>query len=143
MRTVSLCLGAAAALAVSTGAFADAAADAQHHFESIAAGYVDDVMAAYAGNARFEWVGGPLNGSYVGTKPIREVWTKFTQANGPLEIKVTNLQESANPAGATVTANVEFKGKHPIKVRYVLLYRGGKLIDEVWQIDPKLEFARY
>jgi SnoaL-like domain len=141
MRTLSLCL-AAAALAVSTATFADAAADAQNHFQAIAAGYIDDVMAAYSGDARFEWVSGPLNGNYVGAKSIHQVWTKFAKVNGPLEVKVTNLEESANPAGATVTANVEFKGKKPIKVRYVLLYRSGKLIDEIWQIDPKLEFAR-
>ena len=33
---------------------------------------------------------------------------------------------------------VEFKGKNTIKVRYVLVYRGGKLVNETWQIDPKL-----
>jgi hypothetical protein len=37
-----------------------------------------------------------------------------------------------------VTANVQFEGKAPIKVRYVLLYRDGKLANEVWQIDPNL-----
>jgi ketosteroid isomerase-like protein len=142
MRTVSLYLGAAA-LVLSTSAFADAAADAQHHFKAIASGSIDNIMVAYSDNAYFEWVGGPLNGSYVGTKPIREVWAKFAKANAPLEVKVTKLEESGNTAGATVTANVEFKGKKPIKVRYVLLYRDGKLADEVWQIDPKLDFARY
>lgn len=142
MRIFSLCLGAAA-LAASTGAFADPAADAQRHFEAIASGHVDAIMSAYSSDARFQWVGGPLNGNYVGTKPIRAVWTKFAKANAPLQVEITKLEENANPAGATVTANVEFKGKKPIKVRYVLLYRGGKLVDEVWQIDPKLEFARY
>jgi hypothetical protein len=33
---------------------------------------------------------------------------------------------------------VTFTGKNVVKVRYVMLYRGGQLIDEIWQIDPKL-----
>lgn len=51
------------------------------------------------------------------------------------------LEESANPKGATVSANVQFEGKAPIKVRYVLTLREGKIVNEVWQIDPKLVFA--
>jgi hypothetical protein len=66
------------------------------------------------------------------------VWSKFTKSQGPLEHKVSNLQENANPKGATVTANVEFKGKAPIKVRYVLTYRDGKIVNEIWQIDPNM-----
>lgn len=29
----------------------------------------------------------------------------------------------------------------PIKVRYVLTYREGKIVSETWQIDPKLNVA--
>ena len=47
-----------------------------------------------------------------------------------------HLREAVNPMGATVTANVVFKGKGPIPVRYVLVYRDGKVISEVWQINP-------
>ena len=52
--------------------------------------------------------------------------------------RVTIVQENANPKGATVTANVEFQGKAAIKIRYVLTYRDGKIVNEVWQIDPNL-----
>jgi hypothetical protein len=45
---------------------------------------------------------------------------------------------AANPAGATVTADVKFIGKKTIPVRYALTYRKGRLVDEIWQIDPKL-----
>ena len=45
--------------------------------------------------------------------------------------------------GATVTANVQFEGKQPIKVRYVLIYRDAKIVNETWQIDPKLAVASY
>lgn len=134
---------AAAALVFSAAGFAAPADDAKRHFEAIAAGDVDDIMASYSDKAMFEWVGGPLDGTYTGKEAIRGVWTKFAKANAPLEVKVSKLEESANPAGATVTANVEFKGKNTIKVRYVLNYRNGKLTNEVWQIDPKLAVAGY
>jgi hypothetical protein len=29
----------------------------------------------------------------------------------------------------------------PIKVRYVLTFREGKIVSETWQIDPKLAVA--
>jgi hypothetical protein len=51
---------------------------------------------------------------------------------------VSDLRESANPKGGTVTANVIFSGKSDIKVRHVLTYRDGKIVSEVWQIDPNL-----
>lgn len=53
------------------------------------------------------------------------------------------MEESANPKGATVTANVVFQGQNAIKVRYVLTLRDGKIVDEIWQIDPKLAAAAY
>jgi hypothetical protein len=130
-------------LSFSGAAFAGTADDAQSHFKAIAKGQVEDIMKGYADNAHFEWVGGPLNGTYVGADKIKEVWSKFAKANAPLELSVTKIEESANPAGSTVTANVEFKGKNTIKVRYVLNYRDGKLASEVWQIDPKLATAAY
>ena len=95
-------------------------------------------MQGYADSATFQWVGGPLDGAYTGSDKIKEVWSKFAKGNAPLEVMSSKVEESANPKGATVTANVEFKGKNIIKVRYVLVYREGKLVNEVWQIDPKL-----
>ncbi|HYA37356.1 MAG TPA: nuclear transport factor 2 family protein [Candidatus Methylomirabilis sp.] len=125
-------------VAIPGAAFAGAVDDARSHFKAVAAGQVDKIIQDYAPDAHFEWVGGPLNGAYVGTDKIKEVWTKFVKANAPLEISASRVEESANPAGETVTANVEFKGKSTIKVRYVLTYRNGKLVNEIWQIDPKL-----
>ena len=128
-------------LSVSSAVFAGATDEAQNHLKAIAAGQVDQIMQDYADNAHFEWIGGPLNGTYVGTEKIREVWMKFAKGNAPLDLLVRKIEESTNPDGETVTANVEFKGKKTIKVRYVLTYRGGKLVNEVWQIDPKLSFG--
>lgn len=124
-------------------AFAGPMDEAQNHFKAIGEGQVDQIMANYAPDATFQWVGGPLDGAYTGTEKIKEVWTKFAKANAPLTVAVSKLEESANPKGATVTANVEFKGKSAIKVRYVLVYREGKLVDEIWQIDPKLATGAY
>ena len=120
-------------------ALAGPAADsANQHFKAIAAGDVGQLARSYANDATLQWVGGPLDGMYSGDARLRELWTKFTTSQGKLDVQVGNLQESANPKGATVTANVEFKGKATIKVRYVLTFRDGKIVAEVWQIDPNL-----
>ncbi|BAU49136.1 membrane protein [Sulfurifustis variabilis] len=143
MRTLSLAAGAVVMALSVTHALAGASDDARRHFDAIAAGQVDDIMAAYGDKARFEWIGGPLNGTYAGTDEIRGVWSKFAKANAPLKVSVAKLEESANPQGSTVTANVEFSGKNTIKVRYALTYRDGRLVNEIWQIDPKLSSAAY
>lgn len=122
-----------------SAALAGPAADAAGlHFKAIAAGDVDQLMRGYERDATLQWVGGPLDGVYAGDVRLREVWSKFAGAQGKLGLSVANLQESTNPKGATVTANVEFKGKAAIKVRYVLTYRDGKIVNEIWQVDPNL-----
>jgi len=134
---------ATAALAVSLGtgaALAGPAGDmARDHFDAIGAGDVYTLSGSYAPDAVFQWIGGPLDGVYTDTESISTVWTKFTNAQGPLEAEVASLRESANPKGTTVTADVVFKGKNTIPVRYVLVYRDAKLVSEVWQIDPALK----
>jgi hypothetical protein len=130
---------AAAALSLlSMTVYASPKDDANAHFQAIAAGNVGQIMAGYSADAVFEWVGGPLDGTYRNHEAIQGVWGKFAKANAPLSVKVEQLAESANTKGATVTANVIFTGKSTIKVRYVLTYRDGKLADEIWQIDPNL-----
>ncbi len=131
-------VGTALTVALSDPVFAGPAEDAQMHFKAVAEGKVDDLMKGYADDAVLHWVGGPLDGVYAGSAEVRKVWSKFAQAQGPLTLSASKVESSANPKGATVTANVEFKGKAPIKVRYVLLYREGKLVNEIWQIDPNL-----
>ena len=142
-KTLSLSVSvAAAALTLAAGStFAAPADDARTHVQAIASGDLAVVMRGYADNARFEWIGGPLDGSYATPDAIRGVWTKFTGSQGPLKLSVDKLEESANPKGATVSANVQFEGKAPIKVRYVLTFRDGKIVAETWQIDPKLAVA--
>lgn len=119
-------------------ALAGSADNAQAHFNAIASADMGKIMEGYADSAILQWVGGPLDGAYSGADKVKEVWGKFTKVNGPLEVKVSKMEESANPKGATVSANVVFTGKSAIKVRYVLVYREGKLVNEIWQIDPNL-----
>nr|WP_315217677.1 nuclear transport factor 2 family protein [uncultured Duganella sp.] len=112
--------------------------DANTHFQAIASGDLSVLMRGYNDTAQLQWLGGPLDGSYNGAANIRGVWEKFGKAQGPLKATIEALEESANPKGATVTANVLFVGKAPIKVRYVLVYRDNLIVSETWQIDPKL-----
>ena len=116
---------------------------ARNHFQAVASGDLQVVMRGYADQAQFNWVGGPLDGTYMGAEAIRGVWSKFTSAQSPLKMSIGQIEESANPKGATVSANVLFEGKAPIKVRYVLTLREGKIVSETWQIDPKLNLAAY
>ncbi|TWT11521.1 nuclear transport factor 2 family protein [Reyranella sp. CPCC 100927] len=130
---------AVAALLLAGPAFAGPAADrAKAHIDAIAKGDVGAIMAAYTGTATLHWVGGPLDGTYAGTEKLKELWGKFSKAQGALKASVTNLAESANPKGATVTANVVFAGQNTVKVRYVMFFRGDQLVDEIWQVDPNL-----
>lgn len=126
---------------LAAGAAASPTDDARTHFQAIASGDLPALMKGYAGSAQFQWVGGPLDGSYATPEAIRGVWTKFIGAQGPLKVSVAALEESGNPQGATVSANVLFEGKASIKVRYVLTFREGRIVNEVWQIDPKLAVA--
>ncbi len=114
------------------------APDAEAHFKAIAKGDVATIMQQYAPNANFEWIGGPLDGNYSGTSAIQGVWQKFTKAGGAMKVKVTDIVVGGNPKGMTVTANVTFMGQKTIPVRYVLAYRGSKIVDEIWQIAPKM-----
>ena len=142
-KTLSLTACAAAMVFSSTGAMAAPADDAKTHFQAIGSGDLAVVMRGYADQAQFNWVGGPLDGTYANPDAIRGVWEKFTKSQGPLKVSVDKLEESANPKGSTVSANVQFEGKAPIKVRYVLTFREGKIVSETWQIDPKLSVAAY
>jgi ketosteroid isomerase-like protein len=134
-------LGATALLLASGIAFAAPADDARAHFQAVASGDVQIVMRGYAEQARLNWIGGPLDGSYAGAEAIRDTWESFGKAAGPLTLTIGQIDESVNPKGATVSANVMFEGKSAIKVRYVLTFRDGKIVNETWQIDPRLNVS--
>ena len=114
------------------------APDAQMHFKAIANANLAGIMSQYAPNATLHWVGGPLDGSYSGTAAIKGVWTKFTHVMGKMTETASNIMVAGDGKGMTVTADVHFKGHPSVPVRYVLVYRGRKIVDEVWQIDKKM-----
>ena len=140
---ISQGLCAATVLLAASGAMAAPADDAKTHFQAIASGDLSIVMRGYADKAQLNWVGGPLDGTYTSPDAIRGAWEKFTSSQGPMKVSVDKLEESANPKGSTVSANVQFEGKAPVKVRYVLTFRDGKIVNETWQIDPGLTVAAY
>ena len=142
-KTLSLSACAVATLLAASGAIAAPADDAKAHFQAIGSGDVSVVMRGYADNAQFNWVGGPLDGTYTTADTIRSTWEKLMKSQGAMKVSVDKLEESANPKGSTVSANVQFEGKAPIKVRYVMTFREGKIVSETWQIDPKLSVAAY
>jgi ketosteroid isomerase-like protein len=119
-------------------AWAGPASDmAKAHIAAVAAADVPAVVSQYADDAALQWMGGPLNGAYTGASTIAPVWAKFAAAQGKLTAEIKTISEAANAAGATVVADVLFKGAQTIPVRYVMVYRDGKLATEVWQIAPQ------
>lgn len=77
----------------------------------------------------------------MGNVQLRDLWTRLAKAQGVLELAIAQVEENTNPIGATVTSNARFRGNAQTKVRHVLVYRGAKIVAEVWQIDPAMAFA--
>lgn len=120
-----------------SAALAGSAEDlARSRITAIADGDLAVVSAAYGPGATLHWVGGPLDGTYSQPAKIKEVWSKFFAAQGVQKATIAAAVEAANPKGGTVTVDATFAGKNTVKVRYVLLYRGDKLVDEIWQANP-------
>lgn len=128
---------AAIALLAAAPAFAGPAQDmSRSRIEAIARGDVAAVASAYGEGAALHWIGGPLDGDYAGGEKLKAVWTKFSTAQGAQTARIASVSEAANPKGATVTADVVFAGKNAVKVRHVMVWRDGKLADEIWQVNP-------
>jgi hypothetical protein len=118
-------------------AFAAPAEDlAKARIDAIAKGDIAAIAAGYADGATLHWIGGPLDGNYTGADKLKEVWGKFNGAMGQQKATIAAITEAANPKGSTVSANVVLAGKNNVKIRYVMVYRDGKLSDEIWQVDP-------
>lgn len=128
-------------LSLSSVVLASPADVARSHINAITAGDVDAITADYGKEAVFQWVGGPLDGVYHDVQQIRGVWSKFVTKVKPGTAKIVSLETSANPRGTTIDAKVVFQAKNAIKVHYVMVYREGKLVNEIWQIDPNMSAA--
>lgn len=119
---------------LATAALAGPAEDmARSRIAAIAAGEVANLPVT---GDTLLWIGGPLDGAYATPEAQADVWEKFTVAQGEQEVTVSDLTEAANPAGATVVADVAFAGTSTVNVRYVLTYRDDALVSEIWQVNP-------
>jgi ketosteroid isomerase-like protein len=108
---------------------------AEAYFNAISWGNADTITSFYADDAEFHWVGGPLAGVYKGKDKIRGVWDRFTKAAGDINHQVMQLSESANGKTSTVTASVMFRGEGEVPVKFIMVYKDGKIASEVWQVD--------
>lgn len=133
---------AAITLVLATAVSAAPADDAQRHLGAIAGNDIEALMSGYAEAATMQWVGGALDGTYNGHEQLRALWTRFAKAQGTLELAVAKIEENANPKGATVSANARYRGNSQTKVRHVIVYRDGKIVSEIWQIDPSMQFQQ-
>lgn len=134
--SVAAAVAALAIVSVAPASAGPAEDLARGRIAAIAGGDLPAVTGAYAPGATLVWVGGPLDGSYATPDSLRQVWSRFFAAQGTQTATVSGLSEAANPKGATVTADVAFAGKNTVRVRYVLVYRDGHLVDEIWQVNP-------
>lgn len=129
----------AASMSGKAGGMGTNAPDAMMHFKAIADANPTAIMKTYGPRPVVEWVGGKLNGTYVGQDAITDMWRDFAKGVGRTTLKVSDIRVNTAPKdGMTVTADVVFKGKATIPVRYVLVYRNRKIVDEVWQVAPDL-----
>jgi ketosteroid isomerase-like protein len=129
---------AASSLILLSVAPAHAGADAvraEAYFNAISGGNADTITSFYADDAEFHWIGGPLAGVYKGKDKIKGLWDKFSKAAGDLDHEVLQLSESANGKTSTVTARVNFKGEGEVPVKFIMIYKDGKIASEVWQVD--------
>jgi ketosteroid isomerase-like protein len=108
---------------------------AEAYFNAISGGNAETITSFYADDAEFHWIGGPLAGVYKGKDKIKTVWEKFAKAAGELDHEVLQLSESANGKTSTVTALVKFKGEGEVPVKFIMVYKDGKIASEVWKVE--------
>jgi hypothetical protein len=108
---------------------------AEAFFNAISGGNADTVASFYAEKAEFHWVGGPLAGIYKGRGQIKGVWERFAQAAGKLDYRTLEVTESRNGPISTVTARVKFIGPKEVPVKFVLMFKDGKIVNQIWQVD--------
>jgi ketosteroid isomerase-like protein len=135
IRSLAFAVSSFALLGMSSAQAGVDAVRAEAYFNAISGGNPDTITSFYADDAEFHWVGGPLAGVYKGKDKIKGVWEKFSKAAGDLDHEVLQLSESANGKTSTVTARVKFKGAGEVPVKFVMIYKDGKIASEVWQVD--------
>jgi hypothetical protein len=129
-------LALAAGCATMGGAGASAEDMARAHWAAIANNDLGASTKDSAEGAVLDWVGGPLNGKYAGAMAIAGLWTKFSGAQGPLTVDISDVQVKDGYGKQTVTARTISKGKGAVPADYALTYEAGRIVGETWTIRP-------
>lgn len=113
----------------------------RERIEAISAGKTDALMRDYDGAAVMQWVGGKFDGVYRGTGELRKLWDDFRAFQGPMKLTVGEVVSHGNPNGVTVLAKARYLGKLDVRVQHAFVLRDGKVVLEVWQIDPRIQLG--
>jgi hypothetical protein len=109
---------------------------ARAHVGAIVSGNIAALDATYLPVSIIWWVGGTLDGFYSGDDQIQSVWTKFVAIQHWQSADITAISEASNPKGGTVTLDTIYHGTTALRIREILLIRGGKIQDDIWQVWP-------
>jgi ketosteroid isomerase-like protein len=143
VSTLALAAGFASGVVPDPAAASTASDLMSSRILALGAGDVADLTAVYGDHAALLWVGGPLDGRYQDVAAIAGIWQKFAKAQGPSHSRIVDLTEATNPQGSTVTANLVLTADHAggktLKVHYVTVWRGDRLVDEIWQLNPQAD----
>jgi hypothetical protein len=129
---------AAGSGACAKGEAPDASEAGDAHIQAISSASADLLTPQYAGSARLEWIGGPLDGAYEGAGAINAVWSRFIAGRGTMKAYIQSYVVAENPNGRTVIASIVYRGDKTIPVRLITTYRDGMIASEIWQIDPAM-----
>jgi len=116
-------------------------AQIRERLETIAAGGTDALMRDYDSAAAMQWVGGKFNGTYRGAGELRKLWVDFHAFQGPMKLTIGPVVSHGDPNGVTVLAQARYIGKLDVRVQHAFVLRDGKVVMEVWQIDPRIQLG--
>jgi ketosteroid isomerase-like protein len=114
----------------------------RERLEAIAAGSTDALMRDYDDAAQMQWIGGKFNGAYRGAGELRKLWGDFQAFQGPMKMTMGEVVSHGNPNGVTVLAKARYVGKLDVRVQHVFVLRDGRIMMEIWQIDPSISLGK-
>ena len=114
---------------------------ARERIQAIAAGNNDALMRDYDKAAVMQWVGGKFDGLYRGAGELHKLWNDFRDFQGPIKLTIGEVESHGNANGVTVLAKARYLGKLDVRVQHVFVLREGKVVMEVWQIDPRIKLG--
>ena len=116
------------------------------HWDNIARQSLSTTISYYSNTSKLYWIGGPLNGTYSGIKPIEDVWTKFFEAQEVVWFMANQTNVIVNSPSATIDSQVswlvssnttDYTGYTMIKTDYTIVYDFSStpmIMEETWKI---------